>query len=166
MYYALQRVEHPDVEKAKDTPSKDPVSSPPSQRRRTDSSPAAPPPSSPGAALQSELPLFSSPAGAGGSSRFHGNTSEIDLSSPLNYGTPSSHRNTPRTPGAAGTPIRPRPDVRSERKMRTVNMENTAVSREFEHASFTELLIVILITFRVCAMKYSFCFCFSGIGLV
>ena len=51
-------------------------------------------------------------------------TSEIDLSSPLNYGTPSSRIGvgTPRTPGAAGTPIRPRPDVRSERKMRTVNV--------------------------------------------
>ena len=51
-------------------------------------------------------------------------TSEIDLSSPLNYGTPSSRLGvgTPRTPGAVGTPIRPRPDVRSERKMRTVNV--------------------------------------------
>ena len=51
-------------------------------------------------------------------------TSEIDLSSPLNYGTPSSRLGlgTPRTPGAGGTPIRPRPDVRSERKMRTVNV--------------------------------------------
>ncbi len=51
-------------------------------------------------------------------------TSEIDLSSPLNYGTPSSRLGvgTPRTPGAVGTPIRPRPDVRSERKMRTVNL--------------------------------------------
>ena len=51
-------------------------------------------------------------------------TSEIDLSSPLNYGTPSSRLDvgTPRTPGAVGTPIRPRPDVRSERKMRTVNV--------------------------------------------
>ncbi len=51
-------------------------------------------------------------------------TSEIDLSSPLNYGTPSSRLGggTPRTPGAVGTPIRPRADVRSERKMRTVNL--------------------------------------------
>ena len=51
-------------------------------------------------------------------------TSEIDLSSPLNYGTPSSRLGlgTPRTPGVGGTPIRPRPDVRSERKMRTVNI--------------------------------------------
>ena len=46
------------------------------------------------------------------------------MSSPLNYGTPSSRLGvgTPRTPGAVGTPIRPRPDVRSERKMRTVNV--------------------------------------------
>ena len=50
-------------------------------------------------------------------------TSEIDLSSPLNFGTPSSMLGrTPRTPGAQGTPIRARPDVRSERKMRTVNV--------------------------------------------
>ena len=52
-------------------------------------------------------------------------TSEIDLSSPLNYGTPSSRLGgigTPRTPGAVGTPIRSRPDVRSERKMRMVNI--------------------------------------------
>ena len=50
-------------------------------------------------------------------------TSEIDMSSPLNFGTPSSMMGrTPRTPGAQGTPIRTRPDVRSERKMRTVNV--------------------------------------------
>ena len=51
-------------------------------------------------------------------------TSELDLSSPLNYGTPSSRLGlgTPRTPGAGGTTIRPRPDVRSERKMQTVNV--------------------------------------------
>jgi DNA replication licensing factor MCM4 len=46
-------------------------------------------------------------------------TSEIDLSSPLNYGTPSS-RGGPRTPGVGETPIRSRPDIHSERKMRTV----------------------------------------------
>ena len=55
--------------------------------------------------------------------------SEIDLSSPLNYGTPSSRLGvgTPRTPGVAGTPIRPRSDVRSDRKMRTVNVGNDQV---------------------------------------
>ena len=62
-------------------------------------------------------------------------TSEIDLSSPLNYGTPSSRIGgpiTPRTPGVGGTPIRARPDVRSERKMRTVNLE--------QPVSFTQLI--------------------------
>ncbi|KAK2140577.1 hypothetical protein LSH36_1305g00000, partial [Paralvinella palmiformis] len=45
-------------------------------------------------------------------------TSEIDLSSPLNYGAPSSRLGlgTPRTPGAGGTTIRPRPDVHTKRK--------------------------------------------------
>lgn len=86
--------------------------SPPSQRRRVDD-PSSPP-------LPSEMPLFSSPGGQ----RAAAMTSEIDLSSPLNYGTPSSRfAGTPRTPGAAGTPIRPRPDVRSERRMRTVNLD-------------------------------------------
>lgn len=48
-------------------------------------------------------------------------TSEIDLSSPLNYGTPSS-RGGPRTPGVGETPIRHRPDIRSDRKMRQVTI--------------------------------------------
>ena len=58
-----------------------------------------------------------------------GGTSEIDLSSPLNYGTPSSRYTgsvLPRTPGVGGTPIRARPDVRSDRKMRTVNVESVS----------------------------------------
>jgi len=43
--------------------------------------------------------------------------SELDVSSPLIYGTPSSRAgDTPRTPGAAGTPHRSRSDVRSERR--------------------------------------------------
>lgn len=53
----------------------------------------------------------------------------MDLSSPLNYGTPSSRLGgpvTPRTPMVGGTPIRTRPDVRSERKMRTVNLEGAS----------------------------------------
>lgn len=49
-------------------------------------------------------------------------TSEIDLSSPLNYGTPSSRTGGPLTPGAAATPIRSRPDVRSNRKIRQVTI--------------------------------------------
>ncbi|KAK9890239.1 hypothetical protein WA026_010352 [Henosepilachna vigintioctopunctata] len=49
--------------------------------------------------------------------------SEIDLSSPLNYGTPSSLGSirTPRS-GIRGTPVRMRPDVRSDKRIRQVNV--------------------------------------------
>jgi len=49
--------------------------------------------------------------------------SEIELSSPLNYGTPSSLASvrTPRS-GIRGTPVRQRPDVQSDRRMRQVNL--------------------------------------------
>lgn len=49
--------------------------------------------------------------------------SEIDLSSPLNYGTPSSLGSvrTPRS-GIRGTPIRMRPDVRSDKRIRQVQV--------------------------------------------
>lgn len=49
--------------------------------------------------------------------------SEIDLSSPLNYGTPSSI-NSIRTPrsGIRGTPVRQRTDIRTERRIRQVNI--------------------------------------------
>ncbi|XP_013418456.1 DNA replication licensing factor mcm4-A-like isoform X2 [Lingula anatina] len=101
------------------TPAKeDIVSSPPSQRRRVDTSPLAQMPTSPptGAPKDLDTSLFSSP---GASNKGATGTSDIDLSSPLNYGTPSS-RGTPRTPGGGGTPIRPRSDIRSDRKLRTV----------------------------------------------
>ncbi|GAB1599558.1 DNA replication licensing factor mcm4-A-like [Argonauta hians] len=45
------------------------------------------------------------------------NTSEIDVSSPLNYGTPA----TPKTPGLGSTPIRHRPDIRSDRRIKQVD---------------------------------------------
>ncbi|XP_050300297.1 DNA replication licensing factor MCM4 [Anthonomus grandis grandis] len=53
--------------------------------------------------------------------------SEIDLSSPLNYGTPSSLGSirTPRS-GIRGTPIRMRPDVRSDKRIRQVNVGTEA----------------------------------------
>ncbi|XP_072013660.1 DNA replication licensing factor mcm4-A-like [Amphiura filiformis] len=89
--------------------------------RPLDSSPGgdlAPMPSSPASAGSKdvhETSLFSSP----GHSKV--GASEIDLSSPLNYGTPSSRMSG--TPGRmAGTPIRPRNDIRSERKVRQVNL--------------------------------------------
>lgn len=55
--------------------------------------------------------------------------SEIDLSSPLNYGTPSSMGSI-RTPksGIRGTPIRMRPDVRSDKRIRQVNVASDPVS--------------------------------------
>lgn len=62
-----------------------------------------------------------------------GNTSvrmqDIDLSSPLNYGTPSSMGSirTPRS-GIRGTPIRTRPDIRQDRRMRQVNIGSDNVS--------------------------------------
>lgn len=55
--------------------------------------------------------------------------SEIDLSSPLNYGTPSSLGSvrTPRS-GIRGTPIRMRPDVRTDKRIRQVNLASDPVS--------------------------------------
>lgn len=55
--------------------------------------------------------------------------SEIDLSSPLNYGTPSSIGSvrTPRS-GIRGTPIRLRPDVRSDKRIRQVQVGSDHVS--------------------------------------
>lgn len=47
--------------------------------------------------------------------------SEIDMTSPLNYGTPASRGTTPG--GVGVTPIRARTDVRSERRMRTVAVD-------------------------------------------
>lgn len=57
------------------------------------------------------------------------NISEIDLSSPLNYGTPSSmdSARTPRS-GIRGTPVRARPDIRLDRRVRQVNIGSDAVS--------------------------------------
>ncbi|XP_074644247.1 DNA replication licensing factor mcm4-A-like [Tubulanus polymorphus] len=88
------------------------VQSPPSQRRRVDTSELAPlPPSSPG-----------------GLDASRGGFSEIDLSDPLNYDLPSSRLGgTPRTAGAAGTPIRPRVDISSGRKIRQVNIGSDQV---------------------------------------
>ncbi|GFR96745.1 DNA helicase [Elysia marginata] len=92
------------------------MSSPPSQRRRLDdSSPIGGPgiDSSPitGGPIEADDSLITSPRGA--------LASEIDLSSPLNYGTPGS-QSVAGTPASGATPIRQRPDVRSDRKIRQV----------------------------------------------
>ena len=69
----------------------------------TSSELAAPPPSSPASLMPPPTPS-DQPRGGPGSVM----VSEIDLSSPLNYGTPSSVGSNLRTPrsGVKGTPIR------------------------------------------------------------
>lgn len=116
----------------------DEITSPPNQRRRVQSPgslsqsfpstslsfplnlPFLPPlslsghPSSP---ASQGRPLFSSPPAT------NLPTSEIDLSSPLTYGTPSSRA----TPGGRshGTPIHPRSDIGGSRRLREVNLNAT-----------------------------------------
>jgi len=91
------------------------MSSPPSQRRRLEAS-------SPSNDLG---PLDSSDIGVDNSlltSPREALASEIDLSSPLNYGTPGSVSTIGGSVGVGATPIRHRPDVRSDRRMRQVNV--------------------------------------------
>ncbi|XP_005096782.1 DNA replication licensing factor mcm4-A [Aplysia californica] len=92
------------------------LSSPPSQRRRIEeSSPlndVGPLDSSLTGGTEGDDSLLTSPRGAP--------ASEIDLSSPLNYGTPGSQSTLAGTPAAGATPIRHRPDVRSDRRLRQV----------------------------------------------
>ncbi|XP_028409961.1 DNA replication licensing factor mcm4-A-like [Dendronephthya gigantea] len=98
-------------ESATSSPARPADAAPPTARRRVGetSSPAPLPPTSPATdqaeGLSSPQPMP---------------PSEIDMSSPLNYGTPSSRiANTPRgTP--VGTPVRHRSDIRSNRKVRQV----------------------------------------------
>ncbi|KAF2900573.1 hypothetical protein ILUMI_05615 [Ignelater luminosus] len=72
--------------------------------------------------------------------------SEIDLSSPLNYGTPSSMGSV-RTPGIRGTPIRMRPDVRTDKRIRQVNvggeppLETIPESQESTDSTAPQLVI-------------------------
>lgn len=74
--------------------------------------------------------------------------SEIDLSSPLNYGTPSSLGSvrTPRS-GIRGTPIRMRPDVRTDKRIRQVNvgggdhLEAIPESQESDNIAAPQLVI-------------------------
>ncbi|XP_012289041.1 DNA replication licensing factor MCM4 [Orussus abietinus] len=67
--------------------------------------------------------VASSPVHALQTSPLHAGVSEIDLSSPLNYGTPSSLGSvrTPRS-GIRGTPVRHRTDIRADKHMRQVNI--------------------------------------------
>ncbi len=74
------------------------------------------------------LNVPTSPAGQLNSSQTPQIFSNIDLSSPLNYGTPSSMGSvlTPRS-GIRGTPVRARPDIRTDRRMHLVNVGSDSV---------------------------------------
>lgn len=103
------------------SPTAAPAVSPPSQRRRVDEAssplPLAPTSPSEGQPDPDRSGLFSSPQTRGGPE-----TSEIDLSSPLNYATPSSRAAGTPAGSLAGTPIRHRSDIRSDRRLRQVNL--------------------------------------------
>jgi len=85
----------------------------------TSSELAAPLPSSPASLMPPPTPS-EQPRGGPGSVM----VSEIDLSSPLNYGTPSSVGSSLRTPrtGSRGTPIRVRADIQSDKRVRQVTV--------------------------------------------
>ncbi|KAM4687368.1 DNA replication licensing factor MCM4 [Discoglossus pictus] len=130
------------------TPRSEDVQSPPSQRRRTEDSASIgellPMPTSPAADLQSpsaQESLFSSPA----PSRHSVLQSELDLSSPLTYGTPSSRvEGTPRS-GIRGTPARQRPDLGSARKVKEVDLHSdqpAAEELEISEQSLGQKLVI------------------------
>ncbi|XP_065208146.1 DNA replication licensing factor MCM4 [Planococcus citri] len=81
----------------------------------------------------SEADPTSQPQNAPFSSPFHQGMSEIDLSSPMNYGTPSSVGSTRSTrSGLRGTPMRQRPDIRTDRRVRQVNLAFDQINEEEE----------------------------------
>ncbi|MEQ2298935.1 DNA replication licensing factor, mcm4 component, partial [Ameca splendens] len=110
--------------------------SPPSQRRRGQDSSGGdlmPMPTSPATDMLSpaapqDTSLLSSP-------RPSGLPNEVDMSSPLNYGTPSSRvEGTPRS-GVRGTPARQRPDLGSVRKAPQVDLQSDQPSTDGAVAS-------------------------------
>uniref|UniRef100_A0A8D0CPJ4 DNA replication licensing factor MCM4 n=1 Tax=Sander lucioperca TaxID=283035 RepID=A0A8D0CPJ4_SANLU len=109
------------------TPSSEGPTSPPSQRRRGQDSSTGdlmPMPTSPATDMLSpaapqDNSLLSSP-------RPSVLPNEVDMSSPLMYGTPSSRvEGTPRS-GVRGTPARQRPDLGSVRKAPQVDLQSDA----------------------------------------
>ncbi|TRY90224.1 hypothetical protein DNTS_005830 [Danionella cerebrum] len=110
------------------TPASEDPLSPPSQRSRAHdtSIDLQPMPTSP----PQDVSLFSSPMAPRSVLQ-----SEIDASSPLMYGTPSSRLEaTPRS-GIRGTPARQRPDLGSVRKAPQVNLNSDAPSSDAAVAS-------------------------------
>jgi len=109
---------------SEDQPS-DPVEAP-TKQRRTEDKPSSPLPMAPTSPMNTSQNEHDRSGGHDQSLLSRTgllNTSEIDLSSPLNYGTPASSRigsvaaGTPR-----GTPVRLRSDIRSTRKLKQVNV--------------------------------------------
>ncbi|KAG7214760.1 hypothetical protein INR49_010652 [Caranx melampygus] len=120
------------------TPSSEGPTSPPSQRRRGQDSSTGdlmPMPTSPATdvlspAAPQDTSLFSSP-------RPSVLPNEVDMSSPLMYGTPSSRvEGTPRS-GVRGTPARQRPDLGSVRKAPQVDLHSEPPSADGAVASDT-----------------------------
>uniref|UniRef100_A0AAX7SGG6 DNA replication licensing factor MCM4 n=1 Tax=Astatotilapia calliptera TaxID=8154 RepID=A0AAX7SGG6_ASTCA len=114
------------------TPSSEDPTSPPSQRRRGQDSSTGdlmPMPTSPATDILSpaapqDTSLLSSPRPSGMTCLMPPN--EVDMSSPLMYGTPSSRiEGTPRS-GVRGTPARQRPDLGSVRKAPQVDLHSDA----------------------------------------
>ncbi|XP_069367870.1 DNA replication licensing factor MCM4 isoform X2 [Paralichthys olivaceus] len=113
------------------TPTSEGPISPPSQRRRGQDSSTGdlmPMPTSPATDLLSpsapqDASLFSSP-------RPSVLPNDVDMSSPLMYGTPSSRvEGTPRS-GVRGTPARQRPDLGSVRKAPQVDLQSEPPSAD------------------------------------
>ncbi|XP_030607981.1 DNA replication licensing factor MCM4 isoform X1 [Archocentrus centrarchus] len=118
------------------TPSSEDPTSPPSQRRRGQDSSTGdlmPMPTSPATDILSpaapqDTSLLSSP-------RPSVPPNDVDMSSPLMYGTPSSRiEGTPRS-GVRGTPARQRPDLGSVRKAPQVDLHSEPLSTEGAVAS-------------------------------
>lgn len=77
--------------------------------------------------------------------------SEIDLSSPLNYGTPGSLSSV-RTPhsGIRGTPIRMRPDIRTDRRIRQVNVNSDPVCVLVTHNNNNNIGTELKLRYMLC----------------
>ena len=69
--------------------------------------------------------------------------SEVDMSSPLMYGTPSSRvEGTPRS-GVRGTPARQRPDLGSVRKAKQVDLHSEPVSVRTDQWMYSNSILFV-----------------------